>query len=311
MQIVGHREPLQRLEKLKARRPSALLFVGPVGVGKRTIAVQWAKDLTGDRFDLPEQAGFVRTERVFALNPEGTQIKMEAIRALLGALAVDRDGESSVVIVDRAESLGGNAANALLKVVEEPPPGTTFVFIAPSEAHVLATIRSRSQVVRFSALSEGELKLALRDLGVATEDAFFLKLARGSVGRYLELASEGSGETRAAVEKAADCVLADLGYSLHQGFERGADPTRLRLLLSEVARTRESALLFVSFLLAKTIEWIRSEVNRGSALDRLNALCELLVEVEEDIRGHIDRGLVFDVLESKIEGLREKTESVQ
>ena len=101
-----------------------------------------------------------------------------------------------VVVVDRADDMNQNAANALLKALEEPPPRTLFLLVATAKARIPVTIRSRCRTLRVTALDEGELERAVRaalerdehevdaeTLGVA------LALSQGSVRRALELAT--------------------------------------------------------------------------------------------------------------------------
>ena len=301
--VIGHQRLKGRLAQIALRRPGSLLFVGPVGIGKRTLALSWAKSLTQDRFELPVTPGFVRSERVFGLSPEGTQVKMEAVRELLNALAVDRDGQPAVVIVDRAEALGGNSANALLKVVEEPPPGVTFIFIAPSESHVLPTLRSRSQVVQFSALSDAEMRDAISAMGRGPIEPVALDLARGSVGRYFELVSEGSQELQQLCLSASQAVI-DHCVADESG---GSDDLpsdefqSVREMVQQASASREGLQLLLSILQVQALGRMRERSRQGLDIERFNRLCSWSLLAEDDLRGHIDRALIVDVLLSRIE----------
>jgi DNA polymerase-3 subunit delta' len=101
-----------------------------------------------------------------------------------------------VVIVDRADELNQNAANALLKALEEPPQRTLFLLVAAAEGRIPVTIRSRSLALRVSALGPAELEEAVRS-ALARDghevDAETLRtalpLSQGSVRRALELAT--------------------------------------------------------------------------------------------------------------------------
>jgi DNA polymerase-3 subunit delta' len=101
-----------------------------------------------------------------------------------------------VVVVDRADEMNPNAANALLKALEEPPLRTLFLLVARAEGKLPVTIRSRTRVLRVSALPQRELEDAVR-AALARDDykvdeetlATALSLAEGSVRRALELAT--------------------------------------------------------------------------------------------------------------------------
>ncbi len=81
--------------------------------------------------------------------------EVRRLRAFLGTTA--GEGSWRVVIVDRADELNQNAANALLKALEEPPPRTLFLLISSAEGRLPVTIRSRSRTLRVSALGEEDL----------------------------------------------------------------------------------------------------------------------------------------------------------
>jgi DNA polymerase-3 subunit delta' len=100
-------------------------------------------------------------------------------------------GSRKVAIVDDADDLNEEAANAFLKTLEEPPPGSVLILIGTSAELQLETIVSRCRVVRFEPLAESDLAALLREQGVATDPAEAARLAQlgeGSVGRAIGLA---------------------------------------------------------------------------------------------------------------------------
>ena len=108
------------------------------------------------------------------------------------------EGVGRVVIVDRADELNQNAANALLKALEEPPPKTLFLLISSAEGRLPVTIRSRTRTLRVTGLDKAELEEAVRAALArdehGTDDkslATALALSEGSVRRALELVSNG------------------------------------------------------------------------------------------------------------------------
>src|SRR5665648_647737 len=123
----------------------------------------------------------------------------EALAAFLGNTA--GEGGWRVVIVDRADELNQNAANALLKALEEPPPRTLFLLISSAEGRLPITIRSRARTLRVAGLGDEDLERAVRaalDRDGQKADAKTLELAlalsQGSVRRALELVcGEGIG----------------------------------------------------------------------------------------------------------------------
>lgn len=103
------------------------------------------------------------------------------------------DGGHRVVIVDAADEMNVNAANALLKILEEPPAQTTLLLISHRPMRLLPTIRSRCRVLKCSPLPEDAMAQALSNAGFeAEQNARDLSLlANGSVGEAIRLLSEG------------------------------------------------------------------------------------------------------------------------
>lgn len=165
--------------------PHALLLAGPQGIGKATLAFHLAYHLL--RNPTPAQA----PEKLATPDPSSSlfrQIAMGSHPAILHltrpqndktktfktVLTVDEvrkvnrflsmtshDGGYRVVIVDPADDMNTNAANALLKNLEEPPAKTLFVLITHSPGALLPTIRSRCQTIRLSPLDQDDLMQAL------------------------------------------------------------------------------------------------------------------------------------------------------
>jgi hypothetical protein len=95
-------------------------------------------------------------------------------------------GRGKFFIIDEADLMEGQAQNALLKTLEEPPPETYLILVTTSPGELLATIRSRAQIVEFSELPDAVIVPALQKAGLSPPDAALLaRLVRGSLGRAL------------------------------------------------------------------------------------------------------------------------------
>ncbi|HEX7598964.1 MAG TPA: DNA polymerase III subunit delta' [Polyangia bacterium] len=179
------------------RLPHALLFDGPDGVGKRRAALGLALALCCPeapnlgcgtcemcRRILNDQHPDVRV-----LVPETSQFLLEQAKDVV-ALASSRPHEAParVLIIDQADCLNANAANCLLKTLEEPFPGNFMVLVTAAPARLLPTIRSRSQRVRFSALQPDVLaQLAIRHGTDRAQAETVAAMAGGSAARMFEL----------------------------------------------------------------------------------------------------------------------------
>ena len=124
--------------------------------------------------------------------PPARSIRVAQIRWLRTALTVRPSmGERRAVIIDAVDDLEPGGANALLKSLEEPPPGTIFLLVSHAPGRLLPTIRSRCRLLRFGALDDAEMAIALRQADPtldADELAALVAAGEGSPGRALRLA---------------------------------------------------------------------------------------------------------------------------
>jgi DNA polymerase-3 subunit delta' len=167
-------EPVRRvlLRAIQARAlPPAYLFVGPSGVGKRATALALAQALNclaagADACDCC--AVCQRIEKsvhpdIHLLEPQGQVIKIDQIRHLQDSVHLQAyDARMKVAILDDATKLTIEAANALLKMLEEPPEQTVFVLICQQLGGLPATVLSRTQIVRFGLLPHDQIVVLLR-----------------------------------------------------------------------------------------------------------------------------------------------------
>lgn len=240
--LVGHAEAVAHVAAAfrAGRLHHALLLVGPSGIGKASFAFQLARHVLAhpDRTSAPP---------VFETVDEGSvlyrQVAQGAHPAVLhltrpfndknksfrSAVTVDevrrigrllsmtaQDGAYRIVIVDPADDMNANAANALLKNLEEPPARTLFILIAHSSGSLLPTIRSRCQVIRFSPLPPAELRAVLEGFDIALPDDLDALAARagGSVREALLMLEYGGLEIARAVEQVANGAGFDAGAAI-------------------------------------------------------------------------------------------------
>ena len=175
--VLGHKRELEQIQRALAgeKIPHAYLFGGIEGIGKHRVALSLAKALDC-KSDL------------HCIEPEGTTIKIEVIRELKNVIYLHPlEGISKVVIIDNADALTDAAANALLKILEEPPSQTYFILITARPLKLLATILSRCQRVDFSPLTEEEITKKLLQDGMALEEAKQRALlGKGSLKQAME-----------------------------------------------------------------------------------------------------------------------------
>jgi DNA polymerase III subunit delta' len=263
--VFGHDAAAAEFEAAltSGRLHHAWLLVGPEGVGKATLAYRFARTvLTGAEgphapHDVPPEdpvfrkvAGLAHPNLLLIRRSWIEKTKrysqwigvdeVRRLRAFLGNTA--GEGDWRVVVVDRADELNQNAANALLKALEEPPPRTLFLLVSSAEGRLPVTIRSRTRVLRVPALENEPLAKAVRaalDRDGVKADAkgldLALALSQGSVRRALELVS-GKGIELYEDILSTFAALPDMdGGAVHKQAEKLSgvnDTERLELYLA-------------------------------------------------------------------------------
>lgn len=214
----------------KDRLHHGWLLTGPRGVGKATLAWSIARFLLANPpVDPNDMFGAPAAPDTLAIDPENPvarrmaagsepglfvlrrpydvktkklrqQITVDEVRRLKNFFAMSAaDGGRRVVIVDAADEMNTNAANALLKLLEEPPARSTLLLVSHQPTRLLPTIRSRCRELRLQTLNTGDMATALEQAGAntATSVQALAELSGGSVGEAIRLLNLGGLETYA------------------------------------------------------------------------------------------------------------------
>jgi DNA polymerase III subunit delta' len=271
------------------RVPHGILIAGPKGIGKATLAYRFARfvlshpdptardvqDATSLQVDptnpiarriaAQSQPDLLVIERT--LNERGTlrnQIAVDDVRRTVpffGSTA--GEGGWRIVIIDAVDDLNRSGANALLKVLEEPPRRGLLLLVAHSTARVLPTLRSRCRIISLRPLAQADVAAALtavaRSQGDDEEVAAAAAAAGGSVNRALGLLEEDALTLR---QQALD-VLARLP---------ALEPAELHALGDAIAGTDPQPL---AAFLDTVNTWLSQRLDGGRGdLARLNRLAE-------------------------------------
>jgi DNA polymerase-3 subunit delta' len=284
------------------RVASAYLFEGPPGCGKKTAALDLAAALVmpGDaNAQRRIHLGMHPDVRSFA--PGGATFKVDQVRELLKETSLrPYEGEKRVFILDRAEALTDASSNALLKSLEEPPNGMTWILVTTQRSKILPTIASRCQSVRFHPLDQANLRTVLeRELKVDAARAQDLAaLSNGSV----KLAAWLEGEEGKAVVTqaegfmeavAAGSLSARLDWALGAADDRrGLE--RLLSVLAVLIRERWAR----AKGLPKELYLLTKEPVHGRSLppQQLEQLMEAVAKCREALARNANIGLALDDL---------------
>jgi DNA polymerase-3 subunit delta' len=179
----------------------AYLFYGPDGVGKRTTAIALAAalncpapqqgDACGQCSSCLSTAGGNHPD-FYQVDPQGKNIKIDQIRQLQEGLSYKHwQGNYKVALISDADLMTEEAANSLLKILEEPGERTCFVLTTTRPQSLLPTILSRCQKYSFRPLGPEEIQRVLEQQGVdASQADMFARLSNGSLGRALAMVAD-------------------------------------------------------------------------------------------------------------------------
>ena len=229
--LLGHEAAEATLAEAmrSGRMHHAWLITGPEGVGKATLAYRFARRLLAGppsdsslalepshpvfrRVAAASHADLLTIERAYDPKRKRmrTQIAVDDVRKINGFMALTpAEGGWRVAIVDGAEEMNLASANALLKVLEEPPPRAVLLLVCSSPGRLLPTIRSRCRRLRLTALDDATMTSLLAEYlpdTPADERARLATLAEGSPGRAMLLVEEEG----VAIATLVDKLLAEL-----------------------------------------------------------------------------------------------------
>lgn len=229
-QLSGNERVKKLLKRIiETRRvPGAMLFTGEDGIGKKLFALEIAKALNCrsprgaegcgrcpscariGKFNYPQSSdsddwkGIIWTD-----HPDvGMVVAPKRVLLVEQMRLIEREanyrpyeGNARVFLVEDADKLNDSSANALLKVLEEPPHTSHIVLLTSRPAMLLPTIRSRCQMIRFSPLTAEEIEnhLAKNKIADASEARIRARVARGSLGRAVDDGFDSYLEQRAAM----------------------------------------------------------------------------------------------------------------
>jgi DNA polymerase III subunit delta' len=329
--IIGQQFPVRILQTLlrSATLPHALLFTGVAGVGKRTAAriVAMSLNCRQRRSASDDPCGKCPECRqiwegkhpdVPLIEPQANLLRIDQIRALLATLSMKPfSARQRVVIIAEAHCMNPEAANALLKMLEEPPSRTLLVLTALQKSDLLPTIVSRCRHIRFKPLSPRDLMTLLKQAPDVEAEyaATAAALSGGSLSKARQLAMPVWQQRR-------DWVIRAAGLD-HPG-KLAQKPSSLALALAFAGQLAQKKDLVPDLLdILKT--WIRDlsiwpyhpelvinsdhkttlgDVRAGLSEKHLLAMWQAVERAQKDIAARANLRLTVDVMALSMAGFR-------
>ena len=304
--LVGHAAAeAEMLDAFRANRlPHAWLIGGPEGIGKATLAWRFARFVLAHRDPASEAVRNARDLSVCARHPASaqvaaggygdvavlrrewndktgrlfTEIKVDDVRRASSMFQqASRAGGYRICILDSAEDLNPNSANALLKLIEEPPPMSLFLVVAHRPATILPTIRSRCRLLMLAPLSEADLVEALRGLGPP-----FSEMSQDVLA---EAAERGGRSVRGALHRlSGDRLSLDRDTAALLDRLPDLDWRALHRLADRIGGEQEE----FGVVLATVLDWLHARLAQSSggslAVRRLAPLAEVWDKVRRSAR---------------------------
>ncbi len=308
-EVIGHTQNKERLQSLLSqnRWPHAFLFVGPNSVGKSKMALSFAQVLVCQTRAQPAcghcgpclRMALQQSESLLKVSPDTSMakpvIKVEAIRQVLDSLSLSSLGGARVVLIDQAHRMNPQAANALLKSLEEPFENVYFFLIGPDVQQFLPTIRSRCQIMSFQNLEINDLKKIKPGL---PEWAY--KASRGQVEALQQLTSLAGIERRTESYQLLEEFINDKEFLLKNSWRSVVKDKSwtlvtisswIQILYAALATQAENKV--GSDLVSIEHNRYFNQVMAVSA-EKLFKLFEDLISAEKDILGNADPVLIFE-----------------
>jgi len=270
------------------RLAHAYLFEGERGTGKHQMSLWLAKRLFCTNVTDNEPCNVCNNCTRITLNehpnvqvikPEGQTIKVDQMRRLQAEFGKKGfESQRQIFIISDAEKMNVNAANSLLKFLEEPQAGFLAILETSALGRILPTIQSRCQLIHFTPLSKEQLVKSLQTQGVGAQSALLLASLTNSYEKAIEFSSDEW------FNSAKDAVL-----TWHRYLEK-ADLQAFIFVqkkLTPLAKEKEQQFTIFQILLFYFRQQREKELNNLAHLQLINQILELVLQAEQKLRANV------------------------
>lgn len=318
--LIGH-ETAEKdfLEAVRQKRlHHAWLIGGLEGIGKATLAYRIARFIlhhrpenavSAETLDIPKESETFRQIEAFShpnlwvlrrhMTSEGkisAVINVDSVRKALGLFtATSVAGRHRICIIDSADDLNNSSANALLKLIEEPPPNSLFLIISHAPQRLLPTIRSRCRKLILRPLSDEQIRNTIPHLGEKWQQTFMqnseaaLGMGEGSVRQTLKMLSDSNLDYIKRIE----AILSRLPskddrviLSLAESFTQKDAEDRLSLFLDFVQNWISA---FIKQKLDQQKQLENSTIPPSNFIPVINSVDQLIFNIQQSEIYNLDR----------------------
>jgi DNA polymerase-3 subunit delta' len=314
------------------RLPHALLFAGPVGVGKATTAAALSSLWLCENPDIPAARPCGRCDSCRALQhtahpdyhiitreliryhdktgkSKGVDLSINVIRPEVVEKASRKPvmGRGKVFVIEQAETMNAPAQNALLKTLEEPPGRSLIILLTDAPGLLLPTIRSRCQMVTFAPLPRATVLRELAERGIAPAAAQeAAALAAGSLGEALRWIDDGVLTPARELTQQIDAALtgrgpADLPEALKSAGDAYAQAQLRRDELASKDQATRAGLGLHLRLMAEHVRLSLASTLNPLDVERACSAIEAMAKAEENLEANVSVRLVFQQLAATLE----------
>ncbi|MFH1712620.1 MAG: AAA family ATPase [Candidatus Jacksonbacteria bacterium] len=304
MKIIGHTSIIKYLtDIIKTNNPAhGYLFYGPEHVGKTATARWFAKNLIAK--DISRKVILKKYPDFYFIKPEigKKNITIKQIKNLREKIVKTAFYDSyKIAIIKPVEYFNSESSNAFLKILEEPPKKTVFILIAGNLKSVLPTIRSRTEIIKFSLVKTANIIQALSKNFNGRQKKFIARWAQGKMGLALNLDADKIKNIIDEEKKILQILKSAPDQKINLLTELPKNPKKWTNYLSSLTRDILLAKLKLDKLI--THQYLKREFQKLAdrrTLDNLINMLQDLIDMPDNLKRNMNQQLLWQNLFLKI-----------
>ena len=324
--VVGQEKAIKYLLKSikEDNIASSYIFTGKEGVGKKTTAIQFAKSIhcenIQDNWQSCENCNSCRKINMQIcpdfqiIEPEKGTLKIEQIRKFCKEIHIKPfENNKKIYMINNAENLTIDAANCLLKTIEEPPEYAVIILICSNINAMLPTIISRCQALYFGTISSTEIEknILKKSKLEISKIKLISKIAQGSIGKAYNMMSDGDYFNRreALLNSVAEIIPGKMDSAIFDRKEKiFSDLSKSNEILETILLWYRDLLLIKELNCKKYIvnddklKILKSKAELYSKNILIDIL-EYLLQIQEYIKRNVNKNIIFETLVIKLSGV--------